>query len=58
MPDISMCKNSKCELKEECYRYKAEPNCHRQAYAFFEPKKDERGAADCENFIQHKVQLL
>lgn len=35
MPNISMCQNDKCEKKETCYRYKAEPNQHYQSYALF-----------------------
>lgn len=35
MPDISMCSNTECELKNECYRFKAKPNPYRQAYADF-----------------------
>lgn len=37
MPDISMCKNNECPLKETCYRFKATPSCH-QAYADFNYK--------------------
>ena len=40
MPDISMCSNSKCELKENCYRFIAKPNPYRQAYAEFSGGKD------------------
>lgn len=40
MPDISMCKNKKCKLRESCYRFKAVPNPYRQAYATFKPVKD------------------
>lgn len=35
MPDISMCLNHSCPLKEKCYRYKAEVNSLWQAYADF-----------------------
>lgn len=35
MPDISMCDNISCPLKETCYRFKATPNPYRQAYADF-----------------------
>lgn len=41
MPDISMCygRNSSglCELREECYRHKAEPNPYRQSYFMTAP---------------------
>lgn len=36
MPDISMCKNNECPLKQKCYRYRAVPN-HLQTYASFKP---------------------
>ncbi len=34
MPDITMCQNEACTLKEVCYRYKATPS-ERQSYAVF-----------------------
>jgi hypothetical protein len=41
MPDISMCKGTNCNLKEECYRYKATPSDW-QSY-FTEPPLKEDG---------------
>lgn len=38
MPDISMCKNHMCALRQDCYRYTATPNEHWQAYCSFEPE--------------------
>ena len=35
MPDISMCDNEQCPLKETCYRFTATPSEFRQAYAKF-----------------------
>lgn len=40
MPDISMCRNARCHLRYDCYRYMAVPNPMRQAYAGFAPKDD------------------
>jgi hypothetical protein len=40
MPDISMCTNEECPLKETCYRYNATPSEFMQAYAKFEYDKD------------------
>lgn len=37
MPDISMCQNEECPLRESCYRYLATPFIPRQAYADFKP---------------------
>jgi hypothetical protein len=38
MPDISMCTNDKCKLKEECYRFTATPDEYRQSYSPFDCK--------------------
>lgn len=40
MPDISMCANKECELKETCYRYRAIPSRYLQSYADFQYEKD------------------
>jgi len=32
MPDITMCKNTVCTLKDKCYRFTAKPNKLRQSY--------------------------
>ena len=39
MPDITMCSNTKCQLRKDCYRYKAKPST-RQSYAIFKPITD------------------
>lgn len=38
MPDIAMCINEFCELKDTCYRYKANPAEFWQPYGDFHPK--------------------
>lgn len=43
MPDISMCSNKNCPLKDKCYRFTAKPN-ERQAYSDFP------GGEDCEYY--------
>ena len=35
MPDISMCNNQNCPLKDKCYRFTATPNPRWQAYSGF-----------------------
>jgi len=35
MSDISMCKGQDCPIRETCYRFKANPDPFRQAYASF-----------------------
>jgi hypothetical protein len=39
MPDITMCDDKECPMKEQCYRYTAKPNEFRQAYFVNSPKK-------------------
>jgi hypothetical protein len=47
MPDITMCVNSTCPKREQCYRYMAEPGW-RQAFAMFTPDEDGR----CVHFLE------
>jgi len=47
MPDISMCNNSKCPLREDCYRFKAKPGYY-QTYADFEYDEEE----GCDYFMK------
>lgn len=41
MSDITMCAGKNCELKETCYRYKAEVNPYRQGWSDFDLEKKE-----------------
>jgi hypothetical protein len=45
MPDITMCKNNNCPMKNDCYRYTAIPNAY-QSYSLFEFDKK------CDYFIK------
>jgi hypothetical protein len=65
MPDITMCVNKACPLKEGCYRFTAKPDPYRQSYAMFEPKMvfyDRDGYSEmdllCDHFIDnnHRTQ--
>lgn len=47
MPDITMCEGTGCIIKDNCYRYTAEPSEFRQAY-FAEPPVDKDG--NCNHF--------
>jgi len=38
MPDITMCSNDKCKLKNTCHRYKVTPDEY-QSYGCFVPTK-------------------
>ena len=40
MPDISMCENEACDMKEKCYRFMAEPNPYRQSYSDWDRQRD------------------
>lgn len=44
MPDITMCQNSSCPVRGQCYRYTATPGT-RQSYSCFVP-----GGPDCGYF--------
>ena len=52
MPDISMCSGRSCELKNLCYRYKAEPNKYMQTYFSIPPNKD----LECDYFWEMKCE--
>jgi hypothetical protein len=53
MPDISMCSNSTCPLREQCYRFTAVPNEYRQSYGTFKPEiKGDK--VECKHFIDNK----
>lgn len=49
MPDISMCRNKKCPLKDSCYRFRAMPSRH-QSYGMFIPFATAEGFYTCEYF--------
>jgi hypothetical protein len=42
MPDITMCNGIDCHLKENCYRFKAEPSEFMQSYFSDSPIKDDK----------------
>lgn len=51
MPDISMCRNTKCQHSKTCYRFLATPD-ERQSYISASPDPD----GTCEYYIfQRKV---
>lgn len=41
MPDITMCIDSSCIMKEYCYRFKATPNKRWQSYFAKSPRNEE-----------------
>jgi len=50
MPDVSMCMNEECPLKEKCYRFTATPNERIQSYGMFEPDKEGK----CDYYLNNK----
>lgn len=50
MPDITMCANKECPLKDSCYRFTAIPNNYRQSYSWFPYVRD-----FCDKFIAKKA---
>lgn len=48
IPDITMCSGDHCPIRENCYRYKAEPTPGRQSY-FSQPPWD---GEKCDSFWQ------
>ena len=46
MPDIAMCLNKECPVREKCYRAMAEPNFH-QNYIDFQPRRN-----GCGSFVE------
>ena len=53
MPDISMCSGHSCELKNVCFRYKAEPNKFRQSYFSTPPNN----GLECDYFWEIKQEI-
>lgn len=50
MPDISMCRNTRCERRLQCYRFTAIPNPFRQSYMNY-------NEVDCKSFDDNKGQI-
>lgn len=48
MPDISLCVNSRCPVRDKCYRYLAKPSGVNQSYCHFQHEKDR----PCEDFLE------
>lgn len=49
MADITMCSGDGCEMKEICYRYRAEPDKYRQS-KFVKPPND---GLTCDHFWEY-----
>ena len=57
MPDITMCKNDQCPLKEKCYRFTAEPS-NIQEYFAEHPSKVIHGKFQCDMFMGESADYL
>ena len=52
MPDITMCANKYCSLRDKCYRAQAVPDSYYQSYAEFKPVRHDDGRVGCEHFVE------
>ena len=55
MPDITMCKDIDCPIKDKCYRFTATPSEFRQSY-FIDSPINKNG--ECEYFVNIKKDKL
>ena len=46
MSDISMCKNETCKVRDQCYRFTADPAQAGQSYGDFAPS-DDKACPEC-----------
>ena len=53
MPDITMCINEHCGIREMCYRHTAKPSA-RQSVARFEPYITADTKIRCEHFYNNR----
>ncbi len=58
MPDITMCTNNGCPLKDRCYRFMAEPKEPWQSFCQFHPVIDQYLEASCDMFVQQPAALI
>jgi hypothetical protein len=54
MPDITMCMGGDCPLKQDCYRYTANPSPYLQSYFGEIPYDNE--AKECDSFLDNRIQ--
>lgn len=54
MPDITMCTNNGCPLRDRCYRFTAEPKEFMQSFCQFKPVIDQYLEASCDMFIKNE----
>jgi len=58
MPDITMCSGANCPLKDECYRYTAEPSKFKQSYFMNPPIKDGKCEYQMEVYTKATKQVV
>lgn len=51
MPDITLCTNTDCPVRDKCFRYTAEPSEFMQSYSMFYPINDDLGNFQTCNFF-------
>lgn len=57
MPDITMCQNKDCPLKDKCYRFTAEPK-KMQSYFAENPSSINKSKFECSMFYGDSAQYL
>lgn len=53
MPDITMCKGTNCNRKDNCYRHTATPNTGHQAYFVHAPVNNQ----ECQYYWDNTTEL-
>ena len=51
MPDITMCENHTCPLRQKCYRYRAKADPYWQSFCKYKPNAD----GTCDYFWEIRV---
>lgn len=52
MPDISLCSNETCLLRDTCYRKQAKPNLPYQYYTPFHPINEDPANYECVMYLE------
>lgn len=50
MPDITMCINNSCPIREKCFRFRAIPDKYNQSYSRFQ-YTNQKGKVFCDDYL-------